>query len=115
MPDNCIFCSILAGKIPGRRVYEDERVVALEDVSPQAPHHYLIIPRRHIPTTLDLTPEDNDLIGHIHQVAGQLARDFGFAADGFRLVNNCNAGAGQSVWHLHFHLLGGRNFSWPPG
>lgn len=115
MSDSCIFCKIIAGEIPGKRVYEDERIVALEDINPQAPHHYLLVPRKHIRTTLDLTTADNELIGQIFQVAGKLAHDLGFAEEGFRVVNNCNEGAGQSVWHLHFHLLGGRDFTWPPG
>jgi histidine triad (HIT) family protein len=115
MSDSCLFCKIIAGEIPGKFVYQDEKVVALVDIDPQAPHHYLIIPRKHIRNTLDLTPSDNELIGHVYQVAAKLARDLGFGDDGFRVVNNCNKGAGQSVWHIHFHLLGGRNFSWPPG
>ena len=115
MSDNCIFCKILAGEIPGKCVYEDDRVVALVDINPQAPHHYLIVPRKHIRTTLDLTTADNDLIGHIFQVAGKIVHDYGFADDGFRIVNNCNEGGGQVVWHIHFHLLGGREMLWPPG
>ncbi len=115
MSDNCIFCKIIAGEIPGKFVYQDEHVVALEDINPQAPYHYLIVPRKHIRTTLDLTTADNALVGHVYQIAGKLASDLGFAEDGFRIVNNCNEGAGQSVWHIHFHLLGGRDFSWPPG
>lgn len=115
MTDSCIFCKIIAREIPGKIVYEDEKVVAIEDIGPQAPHHYLLIPQKHIRTTLDLTTVDNELIGHIFQVAGKLAHDLGFAEDGFRIVNNCNEGAGQSVWHIHFHLLGGRDFTWPPG
>jgi histidine triad (HIT) family protein len=115
MPDNCIFCKIIAGEIPGRIHYQDDLVVALEDIQPQAPHHYLLIPRKHIRTTLDLTTADNELMGRIFQVAGRIAHDLGFAEDGFRIVNNCNEGGGQSVWHLHFHLLGGRDLTWPPG
>lgn len=115
MSDNCIFCRIAAGEIPSRMVYQDDLVVAFEDLNPQAPHHLLLVPRKHIRTTLDLTTADNEMIGHIHQVAGKLAHDLEFAEDGFRLVNNCNEGAGQSVWHLHFHLLGGRDLTWPPG
>jgi histidine triad (HIT) family protein len=90
-------------------------VVAFEDINPQAPFHILIVPLKHIRTTLDLTTADNDLIGHIYQAAGKIAHDLDFSEDGFRVVNNCNEGAGQSVWHLHFHLLGGRDFTWPPG
>ena len=115
MTGSCIFCKIIGREIPGKIVYEDEQVVAVEDVNPQAPHHYLLIPQKHIRTTLDLTTADSELVGHIFQVAGKLAHDLGFAEDGFRIVNNCNEGAGQSVWHLHFHLLGGRDFTWPPG
>jgi len=96
-------------------VYEDQRLLVIPDINPQAPEHYLLLPKKHIRTTLDLTTADNELVGHIFQVAGKVAHDKGFAADGFRLVNNCNEGAGQSVWHLHFHLLGGRDFAWPPG
>ncbi|MBE0596531.1 MAG: histidine triad nucleotide-binding protein [Desulfuromonadales bacterium] len=115
MAESCIFCRILDREIPAKVVYEDDRVVALEDLNPQAPFHLLIVPRKHIRTTLDLSTADNELIGHIFQVAGKLAHDLGFAEDGFRVVNNCNEGGGQSVWHLHFHLLGGRDLSWPPG
>lgn len=115
MTASCIFCKIIDREIPAKVVYEDERVVAIEDVNPQAPHHYLILPRKHIRTTLDLSTADNELVGHIFQVAGKLAHDLEFAEDGFRIVSNCNEGAGQSVWHIHFHLLGGRDFTWPPG
>ncbi len=115
MADNCIFCKIIAGEVPGKIVYQDELLVALEDINPQAPYHFLLVPRKHIRTTLDLTTADNEILGRLFQVAGKLAHDLDFAEDGFRLVNNCNEGAGQSVWHLHFHLLGGRDFTWPPG
>jgi histidine triad (HIT) family protein len=115
MSDNCIFCKIIAGDIPAKLVYEDELMVVIEDINPQAPHHFLIVPRKHIRTTLDLTTADNELIGHVFQVAGKVAHDVGFADDGFRVVHNCNEGAGQTVWHIHFHLLGGRDMSWPPG
>ncbi|WP_303722562.1 histidine triad nucleotide-binding protein [Malonomonas rubra] len=115
MATNCLFCKISAGEIPATIRYEDEDLIAIEDITPQAPHHLLIVPRKHIRTTLDLTTADNNLIGHVYQVAGKLANDLGFAQDGFRIVNNCNEAGGQSVWHLHFHLLGGRDFSWPPG
>jgi len=115
MSNNCIFCKIADGEIPAKMVFQDEDLVAIEDINPQAPHHYLIIPRKHIRTTLDLTTADNLLVGHVFQVAGKLAHDLGFAEDGFRVVHNCNEGAGQSVWHIHFHLLGGRELTWPPG
>ena len=115
MSDNCIFCKIIAGEIPGKFIYRDESLVVIEDINPQAPYHFLIIPNKHIRTTLDLTTADNQLIGHIYQIAGKIAHDQGFAEDGFRLVNNCNAGGGQEVYHIHFHLLGGRDMVWPPG
>lgn len=115
MSDNCIFCKIIAGEIPGTFVYQDEKLVVVEDIAPQAPQHYLLIPRNHIRTVLDLSPDDNELVGHIYQVAAQIAREKGFSADGFRLVSNCNEGGGQVVWHIHFHLLGGRQMGWPPG
>ncbi len=115
MSDSCIFCKIASGEIPAKIVYQDDQIVAFEDVAPQAPHHILIIPRKHIRTTLDLTTADNQMIGHIYQIAGKIAHDLGFSEDGFRIVNNCNADGGQVVWHLHFHLLGGREFVWPPG
>ncbi len=115
MASDCLFCKISSGEIPATIRYEDEDLIAFEDIEPQAPQHILIVPRKHIRTTLDLTTADNQLIGHIYQVAGKLANDLGFAQDGFRVVNNCNEAGGQAVWHIHFHLLGGRDMSWPPG
>ena len=115
MSDNCLFCKIMAGSIPATIVYKDDLVIAIEDIAPQAPHHLLIIPRKHLATLLDLTDEDNALVGHIYQVAAKIAKQRGIADDGFRVVANCNEGAGQSVWHIHFHLLGGRKLTWPPG
>lgn len=112
---DCLFCKIVSGDVPATLIYEDEQVVAFNDINPQAPHHILIIPRQHIVSALDLTSDDDALIGHIHQVAVRLAEKYGFAEDGFRIVNNCNEAGGQTVWHLHFHLLGGRNMGWPPG
>lgn len=115
MENNCLFCSIIAGKIPAKVIYEDDLLVAIEDIAPQAPHHYLLIPREHIATTNDLTEAHRQLVGHAFVVAGRLAEQFGIAEQGYRLVNNCMEGAGQTVWHVHFHLLGGRTFQWPPG
>lgn len=115
MSQDCLFCKIIDGQIPADVVYRDDKVLVFKDIAPQAPFHLLIIPLEHIPTTLDLTPAHSETVGHIHQVAIQLAQDLGFAEEGFRLVNNCNAAAGQTVWHLHYHLLGGRNLQWPPG
>ncbi|MCK5825957.1 MAG: histidine triad nucleotide-binding protein [Desulfuromusa sp.] len=115
MASDCLFCKIIAGEIPATLTYEDSQLVVFEDIEPQAPYHFLIVPKKHIQTTLDLAPLDNELVGHIYQVAGKLARDLGFAGSGFRVVNNCNKAGGQAVWHLHFHLLGGRDMTWPPG
>ncbi|MCF6265394.1 MAG: histidine triad nucleotide-binding protein [Desulfuromusa sp.] len=115
MVSDCLFCKIIAGEIPATIRYEDSQLVVFEDIDPQAPEHLLIVPKKHIMTTLDLTSADNELVGHIYQIAGKMARDFGFAEDGFRVVNNCNDAGGQMVWHLHFHLLGGRDMTWPPG
>ena len=115
MTNNCLFCSIIGGKIPAKILYEDELLVAIEDISPQAPHHYLLIPRQHIATTNDLTEAHRQLVGHVFVVAARLAKKLGIDEQGFRVVNNCMEGAGQTVWHLHFHLLGGRTMHWPPG
>ncbi len=115
MVDSCIFCRIVEGSIPARKVYEDSQVIAIEDIAPVAPLHVLVIPKRHIVNTLDLPPGDNALIGHICQVAARIARERGFADRGFRIVCNNNAEAGQSVFHIHFHLLAGRAMTWPPG
>jgi histidine triad (HIT) family protein len=112
---DCIFCKIAAGKIPAKKVYDDEQVMAFEDVNPQAPVHVLIIPKKHIRTSLDIKREDNLLIGHMFQVAVDVAKQKGVADKGFRLVMNSNSEAGQSVYHIHIHLLGGRVMHWPPG
>lgn len=111
----CIFCKIIAGEIDAKTVYEDEKVIAFRDIKPQAPTHILIVPKKHISTLLDLDTEDNELVGHIYQVANKLAEDEGIAEDGFRVVSNCNEAGGQTVFHIHYHLLGGRNLQWPPG
>jgi histidine triad (HIT) family protein len=111
----CLFCGIVKGDIKGNLVYQDNSVVAFKDINPKAPVHLLIVPRKHIATLLDLQQEDTSLIGDVFNAANQLARDQGIAKNGFRVVVNCGAGAGQSVFHLHFHLLGGRPMVWPPG
>ncbi len=113
--EGCLFCRIIKGEIPVKKVYEDDLVTAIEDIAPAAPLHLLIIPRKHFVNALDLDPADNSLIGHVFQVAARLARENGVAEEGFRIVNNNNAGAGQSVFHIHFHLLAGRRLTWPPG
>jgi len=112
---DCLFCRIASGAIPSRKVFEAEDIVAFEDINPQAPVHVLVIPRRHIPTLNDLGPADDALVGRMHRVAADLAKQNGIADDGYRVVLNCNAHAGQSVWHVHLHLLGGRLLNWPPG
>ena len=111
----CLFCAIIQGKIKGNIVYQDNSVVAFKDISPKAPVHLLLVPRKHLATLLDMQEEDKGLMGDIFYLAAKLARDHGISEDGFRVVINCGAGAGQSVYHVHFHLLGGRSFSWPPG
>jgi histidine triad (HIT) family protein len=112
---DCLFCKIAAGEIPADIVFENEDLVAFRDIHPQAPTHVLVIPRRHIPTTNDLAPQDAELVGRLALAAARIAEDEGVADSGYRVVLNCNEGAGQSVFHVHLHLLGGRRFQWPPG
>ena len=112
---DCLFCRIAAGDIPADLVYGDDEVVAFRDINPQAPVHILVIPRVHLSTLLDTGPEHTDLLGKMQQVAIDLARQEGLESDGFRLVFNCLENAGQSVFHIHLHLLGGRRMGWPPG
>jgi histidine triad (HIT) family protein len=114
MPDDCLFCKIVAGEIPADKVYEDDEIVAFRDIRPAAPTHVLVIPKAHIPTLNDLTAEHDALMGRIVRVAQEIARDEGLS-DGYRLVVNCLAGGGQVVFHLHAHLIGGRSLTWPPG
>jgi histidine triad (HIT) family protein len=113
--EDCIFCKIIDGKIPSKKVFEDDLVVVIQDVAPVAPIHLLIISKKHIVNSLDLHPEDMEVIGRVFQVAALLARENDVDEAGFRIVNNNNAGAGQTVFHLHFHFLAGRRFHWPPG
>lgn len=113
--DDCLFCKIAQGQVPSKIVYQDEDVVAFEDINPQAPHHILLIPRRHIASIADLTEEDGPLLARLFMVAAKLAHQLGLDERGYRIVTNTGPDAGQSVFHLHFHLLGGRKFSWPPG
>jgi histidine triad (HIT) family protein len=113
--EDCIFCKIAGGEI-GKLVYEDERVAAFDDLNPQAPVHVLIVPKKHIARVSDvMSDEDACLMGDVMRVANTIALQRGLADDGYRVVVNCNEGAGQSVWHVHFHLLGGRRLGWPPG
>lgn len=112
---DCLFCKIRDGQLPAKIVHEDERCIAFRDINPQAPLHALVVPRKHIPTLLDLTPDDNALVGHLHQVAVKLAQEAGYGDEGFRTVFNCGRAAGQSVWHIHLHVMAGRPFGWPAG
>jgi histidine triad (HIT) family protein len=112
---DCLFCRIIRGELPASIVHQDERVVAFDDINPQAPMHVLVVPRKHVATLNDLTPEDDGLVGELVRRGAAIARQRGHADAGYRTVFNCNAGAGQSVWHIHLHVLGGRRFSWPPG
>lgn len=112
---DCLFCKIINGEIPSNKVYEDEKVYAFYDISPAAPVHVLIIPREHIPSANALTAENAPVVGHIFRVAAELAKELGIAESGYRIVNNCGEDGGQTVPHLHFHLLGGRSLAWPPG
>jgi histidine triad (HIT) family protein len=112
---SCLFCKIIAGEIPSKKVYEDDQLYAFEDINPQAPLHALIVPRQHIATVNDLTAKDDGLVGSMIRRAAALAQERGFDESGYRTVFNCNSHAGQSVFHVHLHVLGGRALSWPPG
>jgi histidine triad (HIT) family protein len=112
---DCLFCKIIAGEIPGNVVHQDETMVAIRDVNPQAPLHVLILPRRHIPTTNDLSVEDDALVGSLFRRAAAIAKEHGYDERGYRTVFNTNRDAGQTVFHIHLHLLAGRGLGWPPG
>ena len=112
---DCLFCRIIAGTIDARIVHQDDRVAAFHDINPQAPRHVLICPKVHLATLNDVTPEHEAMMGHNVRTAAALAKTMGDAESGYRLVANCQRDAGQSVFHVHFHLLGGRTFAWPPG
>jgi len=112
---NCIFCDIVDGKLRAKIVYNSENVLAFNDIRPQAPVHILIIPKKHIPTLNDIILDDKLLIGEMFIAAQQIAKDLGFSENGYRTVFNCNRDAGQEVYHIHLHLLGGRKLHWPPG
>jgi len=115
MEESCLFCKFATGEIVPAVVHETERVLAFKDVNPQAPTHVLVIPKRHIATLNDLGPDDAALVGELFLVAKQVAAVGGIAGSGYRIAVNCGAGAGQSVFHVHLHLLGGRRLAWPPG
>lgn len=112
---DCIFCKIAAGEIPTTKLYDDGEVLAFRDINPEAPVHLLVIPHRHIGTLNDLEPADAALIGRLYLASKQLAADLGVAESGYRTVINCNQDAGQIVFHIHLHLLAGREMGWPPG
>lgn len=112
---DCLFCKIVAGDIPSAKVYEDDKVLAFRDIEPQAPVHILIIPKEHIASANELNEENASIVGHIFAVAAKIAKEEGIAEGGYRIVNNCGEDGGQTVKHLHFHMLGGRSLAWPPG
>jgi histidine triad (HIT) family protein len=113
--DDCLFCKIIDGRIPGAIVHQDDHVVAFKDINPQAPTHVLVVPRRHIASLNELTPEDDGLVGELVRRGAALAKAAGHAERGYRAVFNTNADAGQTVFHIHLHVLGGRTMTWPPG
>ena len=112
---DCLFCSIVAGEIPAEIIYQDELSIALRDINPQAPTHVLVVPREHLDSLDDASQRDEALLGHLLRVAARIANEQGLSENGYRTVINTGAGAGQSVFHLHVHVLGGRDLSWPPG
>ena len=112
---DCLFCSIAAGEMEAEIVHQDDRVVAFADINPQAPAHFLIIPRKHLTGVNDIQPEDEELVGHLYYIARKVAEEQGVAESGYRLVTNSGEDGGQEVDHLHLHLLGGRSLKWPPG
>ena len=113
--EDCLFCKIVAGDIPADKVYEDDKIIGFRDINPQAPTHILLIPKEHIATVNDLDENHAGLIGHINLKARELAASEGIETKGYRIVVNCLADAGQTVFHIHYHLLGGRSMKWPPG
>jgi histidine triad (HIT) family protein len=113
--DDCLFCKIIKGEIPSTKVYEDDKVFCFKDIAPEAPVHFLTVPKKHISTLNELTEEDSTLVAHAFMVMKKLAKEFGIDDSGYRVVSNCNNDGGQSVFHIHFHLLGGRYLEWPPG
>jgi len=115
MAEDCLFCKIAAGEVPSTEVYSDEDIYAFQNINPAAPTHVLIIPRKHIERITDAEPEDAALLGRMMLAATEVARREGTADDGFRCVINCNAWGGQEIFHVHMHLLGGRQLGWPPG
>lgn len=111
---DCLFCKIAAGEIPSNKVYEDEKVLAFYDIDPKAPVHFLVIPKEHIGSAAEITAENSDIVAHVYEVIAKLAKELKLEK-GFRVVTNCGEEGGQTVGHLHFHILAGRNCGWPPG
>ena len=111
----CLFCKIINKEIPAKIVYEDDEILAFEDINPMAPVHILVIPKKHIETLNDIKEEDEKLIGKVYSVIGKIAKEKEIETSGYRVVANCNKDAGQEVFHIHFHLMGGRVFTWPAG
>jgi histidine triad (HIT) family protein len=114
MGSTCVFCKIISGEMSSRKVFEDDSVLAFHDLNPQAPTHLLVVPKKHVPSLAASSPEDEGILGHLQCVLGRLGRELGLEG-GFRVVSNNGRGAGQSVDHLHYHLIGGRRMAWPPG
>lgn len=112
---DCIFCKIVKGEIPSKKIYEDDLVYAFYDISPEAPIHFLVIPKEHIKSANMISNENSHIIGHIFEVINKITSELGIAEDGYRIVNNCGVLGGQTVDHMHFHVLGGRELKWPPG
>ncbi|MCG6975038.1 MAG: histidine triad nucleotide-binding protein [Acidiferrobacterales bacterium] len=115
MADDCLFCKMASGEIKPDILYEDDEILAFSDINPQAPVHFLVVPKRHITTLNDLEAEHANLVGKLYLAAKRVADEKGVAQGGYRTVMNCNTDAGQTVWHIHLHVLGGRTFTWPPG
>lgn len=112
---DCLFCKIIAGEIPSKKAYEDENVYAFWDIAPTAPVHILVIPKQHISTLNDIHSDNSGVISKIYEAIPKIARENGIAEDGYRVISNCNQAAGQTVFHIHFHLIGGRDLAWPAG
>lgn len=112
---DCIFCKIVNGEIPSKKIYEDEYVYAFYDINPEAPVHFLVIPKEHIKSVNLITEENSKVIAHIFEVIRNLTKELGISENGYRIVNNCGVDGGQTVDHMHFHVLGGRELKWPPG
>lgn len=113
--DDCLFCKIIKGDIPCTKVYEDDKVFCFKDIDPKAPVHVLVLPKKHISSLNEVTKEDSEIIAHIFMVIEKLVKELGISEAGYRVVSNCGEDGGQSVSHIHFHLLGGRSLEWPPG